>query len=77
LIEVFHGKKAAKKRQSETESAAPSSNENQMQIVVFQEQSGSGQSGSEQASPSGTNRVQCELVRGTQQHSIEPPNYGS
>jgi hypothetical protein len=48
-----------------------------MQIVVFQEQSGSGQSGSEQASPSGTNRVQCELVRGTQQHSIEPPNYGS
>jgi hypothetical protein len=46
-----------------------------MQIVVFEEQSGSGQSSSEQASAtaSGTNRVQPEPVRGIPQKPVEPP----
>ena len=41
-LRAFLERAAAKKRQHETMSATPSSNESQMQLVIFQEQSGSG-----------------------------------
>ncbi|RLN07911.1 zinc finger MYM-type protein 1-like [Panicum miliaceum] len=61
-LRSFMQRVAAKKKSSEPEVVTPSTNESQMQIVVFQGQS-----------TSGTSTISPEAVREEQQHPANPP----
>jgi len=67
-LRAFLARATAKKKQFEPESVPESCNESQMQVVVFQGQSGSGQT-----FDSGTSTVPPEPVRATQWQPAEPP----
>jgi len=67
-LRAFLARATAKKKQAESESVPESCNESQMQVVVFQGQSGSGQT-----FDSGTSTVPLEPVRATQWQPAEPP----
>ena len=67
-LRAFLARATAKKKQAEPESVPKSCNESQMQVVVFQGQSGSGQT-----FDSGTSTVPPEPVRAMQRQPAEPP----
>ena len=67
-LRAFLARATAKKKQAESESVPESCNESQMQVVVFQGQSGSGQT-----FDSGTSTVPPEPVRATQRQPAKPP----
>jgi len=67
-LRAFLARATAKKKQVEPKSVPESCNESQMQVVVFQGQSGSGQT-----FDNGTSTVPPEPVRATQRQPAEPP----